>query len=95
MDSKYITSSSAGGRGRSLVLSLSLGSWIRDTGDCPISGKNDACYLVICRWSWAFDGRAVFRTGMGMEMDGVLQSGVDVSPPDIVQGPLLRGYKFG
>jgi len=26
---------------------------------------------------------------MGMEMDGVLQSGVDVSPPDIVQGPLL------
>lgn len=21
-----------------------------DTGDCPISGKNDACYLVICRW---------------------------------------------
>jgi len=26
---------------------------------------------------------------------GVLQSGVDVSPPDNVRGPLLCGYKFG
>jgi len=61
-----------------LLLGLSFGSWIQDTGDCPISGKNDACYLVICRWSWAFDGRDVFGMGMGMEMEsqspGVLGS---------------------